>query len=79
MERHSKDFTGKLRLVELLLENSELDTHDSSLVKNKANFCLPQGRTVLWNLQFNFYKNKASTRKTLKFSLIFQSTNGKIF
>ena len=54
MERHSKDFTGKLRLVELLLENSELDTHDSSLVKNKANFCLPQGRTVLWNLQFNF-------------------------
>ena len=42
MEKDIKDFTRKLRLVEFFSENPELDTPDSSLVKNKATFCPPQ-------------------------------------
>ena len=42
MEKDIKDFTRKLRLVEFFSENPELDTPDSSLVKNKSNFCPPQ-------------------------------------
>ena len=42
MEKYVKDFTRKLRLVEFFMENPELDTPDSSLVKNKSNFCPPQ-------------------------------------
>ena len=44
MEKDIKDFTRKLRLVEFFLENPELDTPDSSLVKTKSNFCPPQNR-----------------------------------
>ena len=42
MEKDIKDFTGKLRLIEFFSENPELDTPDSSLVKNKSNFYPPQ-------------------------------------
>ena len=62
MEKDIQDFTGKLRLVEFSSENPEFNTTDSSLVKNKSNFCHPQTETVLWNLQLNFYKNKACPR-----------------
>ena len=44
MEKDIKDFTRKLRLVELFLENPELHTPDASLVKNKSNLCPPQNR-----------------------------------
>ena len=44
MEKDIKDFTKKLRLAEFFTENSELDAPDSSLVKNKSNFCPPQNR-----------------------------------
>ena len=44
MEKDIKDFTRKLRLIEFFLENPELDTPDSSLVKSKSNFCPPQNR-----------------------------------
>ena len=44
MEKDIKDFTRKLRLVEFFSENPELDTPDSSLVKNKSNFCPSQNR-----------------------------------
>ena len=44
MERDVKDFTRKLRLIEFFSESPELDTPDSSLVKNKSNFCPPQNR-----------------------------------
>ena len=44
MEKDIKDFTRKLRLVEFSSENPELVTLDSSLVKNKSNFCHPQNR-----------------------------------
>ena len=77
MEKGIKDFTRKLRLVEFFLENPELDTPDSSLVKNKSNFFPPQNQNS--TLEFGIYKNKASTRKILKTSPIFQTTNGKIF
>ena len=50
MEKDIKDFTRKLRLVEFFSENPELDTPDSSLVKNKSNFCPPQNRNSIWNL-----------------------------
>ena len=80
MEKDIKDFTRKLRLAELFSENPELDTPDSSLVKNKSNFCPPQNRnSTLESVIKIFYKNKASTREILKISPIFQSTNGKIF
>ena len=44
MEKDIKDFTGKLRLVEFFSDNPELDTPDSSLVKNKSSFCPPQNQ-----------------------------------
>ena len=62
MERDIKDFTGKLRLVELLSESPELDTPDSSLVKNKPNFCSPQSwnstleTTIKFLQEQNFYE-----------------------
>ena len=44
MEKDIKDFTRKITLVNSFSENPELDTSDSSLVKNKSNFCLLQNR-----------------------------------
>ena len=44
MEKDVTDYARKLRLEELFLENPELDSSDSSLVKNKSNFCLSQNR-----------------------------------
>ena len=77
MEKYINDFPRKLRRVEFFSENPELDTPDSSLVKSKSNFCPPQN----WNYTFKSvikFLHKA-TRKILKISPIFQSTNGKIF
>ena len=44
MEKDIKGFTRKLGLVEFFSKNRELDTYDSSLVKNKSNFCSSQNR-----------------------------------
>ena len=44
MEKDVTDYARKLRLEELFLENPELDSSDSFLVKNKSNFCPPQNR-----------------------------------
>ena len=44
MEKDVTDYARKLRLDELFLENPELDSSDSSLVKNKSNFCPPQNQ-----------------------------------
>ena len=44
MEKDIKDFTRKLWLAEFFLQNPDLDTPDSSLVKSKYNFCPPQNR-----------------------------------
>ena len=69
MEKDIKDFTRKLSLVEFLLENPELDTPVSSMIKSKFNFSPPQNRA----------STLESRRKILRISPIFQSTNGKIF
>ena len=42
MKKNIKDFTRKLGLVEFFSGNPELITPDSSLPKNKPNFCPPQ-------------------------------------
>ena len=44
MEKDVTDYARKLRLEELFLENPELDSSDSFLVKNESNFCPPQNR-----------------------------------
>ena len=73
MEKDIKDFNRKLRLVEFFLENPELDTPDSSLVKSKSNFCPPQNRNsplesvIKFSQKQSFYeenfKNKSNISK----------------
>ena len=73
MEKDIKDFTRKLRLIEFFLENPELDTPDSSLVKSKSNFCPPQNRNsplesvIKFSQKQSFYeenfKNKSNISK----------------
>ena len=73
MEKDIKDFTRKLRLVEFFLENHELDTPDSSLIKNKSNFSPPQNRnsTLESVIKFlrkqgfyeEYFKNKSNISK----------------
>ena len=74
-----KGFTRKLRPIEFFSENLELDIPDSSLVKTKSDFCLPQNRNSTLESVIKFLQKQASTRKTLQINPIFQSTNGKIF
>ena len=71
MEKDIKEFTRKLRLVEIFSENSEQDTPDYSLVKIKSNFCPFQNRnstleSIIKCLQ-SFYeeeiKNKSNISK----------------
>ena len=76
MEKDIKDFTRKLRLLEFFSENPELDTPDSSLVKEKSNFFPPQNRDTTLEFVIKFLQNQ---RRILKISPIFQGTNGKIF
>ena len=58
MEKDIKDFTRKLRLVQFFLENPELDTPDSSLVKSKSNFCPPQNRNRTLESVFKFLQKQ---------------------
>ena len=74
-----KGFTRKLRPIEFFSENLELDIPDSSLVKSKSDFCLPQNRNSTLESVIKFLQKQTSTRKTLQINPIFQSTNGKIF
>ena len=78
MEKDIKDFTRKLRLVEFFSENPELDTPDSSLVKNKSNFCPPQNRNSTLESVIKFLQKQSFYEENF-ISPIFQSTNGKIF
>ena len=73
MEKDIKDFTRKLRLVKKFLENPELDTPDSSLVKSKSNFCPPQNLNSILDSVIKFlpkqsfyeenFKNKSNISK----------------
>ena len=66
MEKDIKDFTRKLRLVEFFSENPELDTPDSSLVKNKSNFCPPQNRNRTLESVIKFLQKQSFYEKNLK-------------
>ena len=73
IEKDIEDFTRKLRLVGFFSENPELDIRDSSLVKNKSNFCPPQNRNSTLESVIKFlqkqgfyeedFKNKSNISK----------------
>ena len=66
MEKDIKDFNRKLRLVEFFLENPELDTPDSSLVKSKSNFCPPQNRNSTLESVIKFLQKQSFYQESLK-------------
>ena len=65
MEKYIKDFTRKLRLVEVFSKKAELDTPDSSLVKSKSYFRPPQTRNTTLESVIKFLQKQSSTRKIL--------------
>ena len=65
MEKYIKDFTGKLRLVEVFSKKAGLDTPDSSLVKSKSYFRPPQTRNTTLESVIKFLQKQSSTRKIL--------------
>ena len=58
MEKDIKDFTRKPRIVEFFLEDHELDTPGSSLVKSKSNFCPPQNLNSTLEFVIKFLQKK---------------------
>ena len=66
MEKDIKDFTRKLRLVEFFSENPELDTLDSSLVKNKSNFRPPQNRNSTLESVIKFLQKQSFYKENFK-------------
>ena len=79
MEKDIKDFTKKLRLAEFFMEKSELDPPDSSLVKNKSNFCPSQNRNSSLESVIKFLQKQSFYKKFFLINPIFQSTDDKIF
>ena len=66
MEKDNKDFTSKLRLVGFFKEDPELDTPDSSLVKSKSNFCLPQNLNSTFESVFKVLQKQSFYEENFK-------------
>ena len=66
MEKDIKGFTRKLGLVEFFSKNRELDTYDSSLVKNKSNFCSSQNRNSTLESVIKYLQKQSFYEKNFK-------------
>ena len=58
--------TRKLTLAELFSENPELDTPESSLVKNKYNSCLPQSWNIALDSAIKFLQEQSFYEENFK-------------
>lgn len=66
MKKDITDLTRKSRPRESLSETPQLDAPDSSLVKNKSNFCSSQKETVFGICNWIFTKAKFFLEKLSK-------------
>ena len=66
MEKDIKGFTRKLGLIEFFWKNRELDTYDSSLVKNKSNFCSSQNRNSTLESVIKYLQKQSFYEKNFK-------------
>ena len=66
MRKDITDLTRKSRLVEYFSETPRLDTTDTSLVKNKSNFCSSQKRNSTLEYVIEFLQKPIFSKKNFQ-------------